>query len=211
MSIPLDPEKTLKLARYDYLNKTAVPGQILFAGSSLMEQFPVHEFQLGAGLSSLIYNRGVGGFTTAEMLEHMETCVYALKPARIFLNIGTNDMNPADYQKEELMARYEKMVQEILSQLPGVHLTLLAYYPVNHEAAHDDSWFLYRTNERIREANKAVAVLAQKYHLDFLDLNTPLTDENGNLKAEFTIDGVHMYPNGYWEVWKELLKKVKIV
>ena len=55
MSISLDPEKTLKLVRYDYLNRTVVPGQILFAGSSLMEQFPVHEFQLGAGLSSLIY------------------------------------------------------------------------------------------------------------------------------------------------------------
>ena len=48
MSISLDPEKTLKLVRYDYLNRTVVPGQILFAGSSLMEQFPVHEFQLGA-------------------------------------------------------------------------------------------------------------------------------------------------------------------
>ena len=59
MSISLDPEKTLKLVRYDYLNRTVVPGQILFAGSSLMEQFPVHEFQLGAGLSSLIYNRGI--------------------------------------------------------------------------------------------------------------------------------------------------------
>ena len=105
MSISLDPEKTLKLVRYDYLNRTVVPGQILFAGSSLMEQFPVHEFQLGAGLSSLIYNRGIGGFTTAEMLEHMETCVYALRPARIFLNIGTNDMNPDDYRKEELMER----------------------------------------------------------------------------------------------------------
>ncbi len=206
MSIPLDPEKTLKLARYDHLNKTAVPGQILFAGSSLMEQFPVHEFQLGAGLSSIIYNRGVGGFTTAEMLEHMETCVYALKPARIFLNIGTNDMNPADYRKEELMARYEKMVQEILARLPGVQLTLLAYYPVNHDAAPDDSWFFYRTNERIHEANEAIEALAEKYHLGFLDLNAPLTDENGNLKAEFTIDGVHMYPNGYWEVWKQLVK-----
>ena len=120
MSISLDPEKTLKLVRYDYLNRTVVPGQILFAGSSLMEQFPVHEFQLGAGLSSLIYNRGIGGFTTAEMLEHMETCVYALRPARIFLNIGTNDMNPDDYRKDELMERYEKMVKEILAHLPGV-------------------------------------------------------------------------------------------
>ena len=183
MSISLDPEKTLKLVRYDYLNRTVVPGQILFAGSSLMEQFPVHEFQLGAGLSSLIYNRGIGGFTTAEMLEHMETCVYALRPARIFLNIGTNDMNPDDYRKDELMERYD---------------------PVNHEAACDDSWFFYRTNERIHEANEAVEALAKKYHLGFLDLNAPLMDEKGRLKAEFTIDGVHMYPNSYREVWKQL-------
>ena len=104
------------------------------------------------------------------------------------------------------MARYEKMVQEILARLPGVQLTLLAYYPVNHDAAPDDSWFFYRTNERIHEANEAVEALAEKYHLGFLDLNAPLTDENGNLKAEFTIDGVHMYPNGYWEVWKQLVK-----
>ena len=104
MSISLDPEKTLKLVRYDYLNRTVVPGQILFAGSSLMEQFPVHEFQLGAGLSSLIYNRGIGGFTTAEMLEHMETCVYALRPARIFLNIGTNDMSVLKKQAPRVRA-----------------------------------------------------------------------------------------------------------
>lgn len=44
MSISLDPEKTLKLVRYDYLNRTVVPGQILFAGSSLMERFPSTNF-----------------------------------------------------------------------------------------------------------------------------------------------------------------------
>ena len=203
MSISLDPEKTLKLVRYDYLNRTVVPGQILFAGSSLMEQFPVHEFQLGAGLSSLIYNRGIGGFTTAEMLEHMKPASMHSDPPQ-FSAISHNDMNPDDYRKEELMERYEKMVKEILAHLPGVQLTLLAYYPVNHEAACDDSWFFYRTNERICEANEAVKALSQKYSLGFLDLNAPLMDEKGRLKAEFTIDGVHMYPNGYREVWKQL-------
>ena len=80
------------------------------------------------------------------------------------------------------------MVKEILAHLPGVQLTLLAYYPVNHEAACDDSWFFYRTNERICEANEAVKALSQKYSLGFLDLNAPLMDEKGRLKAEFTID-----------------------
>lgn len=209
MSIPLDPEKLLKLKRYEYLNQYVRPGQTLFVGSSLMEQFPIEEFQLDLSLPSLVYNRGVGGFTTEEMAEYLDICIYQLHPSRIFLNIGTNDMNPADYRLEALMERYEHIVTDIRKHLPETELTLLAYYPVNHQAAPDDSWFFYRTNGRIQEANQAVKVLCEKYGLGFLDLNAPLTDSQGNLKTEYTIDGVHMYPNGYREVLKELLPILK--
>ena len=30
-----------------------------------------------------------------------------------------------------------------------------------------------------------------------IDVNTGLTDVNGNLKEEYTIEGVHMYANAY--------------
>lgn len=209
MNVQLDPEKLLKLKRYEYLNQYVRPGQTLFAGSSLMEQFPIEEFELGLELPTLIYNRGVGGFTTTEMMEYLDVCIYQLKPSRIFLNIGTNDMNGDDYRVEELMERYEYMVKEILSHLPKAELTLLAYYPVNHQASPDDGWFFHRTNARIREANQAVEALAKKYALGFLNLNGPITDADGNLKAEYTIDGVHMYPNGYREVLKELLPALR--
>ena len=200
------PDKISKLIRYKGLNPYVRPGQILFAGSSLMEGFPIEEFQLGLGLPKLIYNRGVGGFTTTEMMDFLDICVYELKPSRIFLNIGTNDMNPADYRVEDLIGRYEKIVTDILHTLPDVKITLLAYYPVNHAASPDDSWFFYRTNARILEANQAVQALAQRHCLDYLDLNAPLLDADGNLKAEYTMDGVHMYPGGYWAVLEEFLK-----
>ena len=88
-----DAGKIDRVMRFRYLNEFVKPGQILFAGSSLMEQFPIQEFIADFDLPLTIYNRGVGGFTTSEMLACMQDCVYALRPAYIFINIGTNDLN----------------------------------------------------------------------------------------------------------------------
>lgn len=55
------------IARYKILNSLAKKGQTLFTGSSLMEQFPVHELLLDMGRSDVVYNRGVGGFTTTDI------------------------------------------------------------------------------------------------------------------------------------------------
>ena len=46
-----------------------------------------------------------------------------------------------------------------------------------------------RTNPKITEANAAVKKLAEKYYAKYMDINDPLKDENGNLKAEYTIEG----------------------
>ena len=60
----MENEKKEKARRYRILNQYVRKGEILFAGSSLMEQFPVYEFLLDDGLPYVIYNRGIGGFTT---------------------------------------------------------------------------------------------------------------------------------------------------
>ena len=42
-----------------------------------------------------------------------------------------------------------------------------------------------------------VKKLADKFGYTYIDVNTGLTDVNGNLKEEYTIEGVHMYANAY--------------
>lgn len=204
-----DQEKKDKIKRFQYLNEFVKPGQILFAGSSLMEQFPVYEFLQDFDIPLTIYNRGVGGFTTEEMLENMETCVYDLKPAYIFLNIGTNDLNTPGYSCETLIGNYRRILTEILEHLPDVQICLLAYYPVNPVVAEQDPYMRealkMRTNTRISEANKAVAELAKEFQARYLDVSNGLKDNKGNLKAEYTIEGMHMYANGYKAVLDELL------
>ena len=201
-------EKREKIERYRRLNAFARPHQILFAGSSLMEQFPIGELLIDMQLPYTIYNRGVGGFTTRELLGSMDVCIYDLQPDYIYLNIGTNDLNGPDYNESEMIARYRTIIGGIHAHLPDAKLFLLAYYPVNPSAAldpHMEEIYRWRTNGRIRSANSAVRKLATETGAGFIDLNGGITDENGELKAEYTIDGMHMYADGYVQVLKSLL------
>ena len=202
-------EKQDIIERFNRLNQFVKPGQILFAGSSLMEQFPIYEFLQDFDLPLTIYNRGVGGYTTTELMENMEPCIYALKPAHIFMNIGTNDMNAVDYTCEGMMENYRQILNGIRKNLPEAKLYMLAYYPVNPSAAKNypvvQEILKIRTNARISEANKAVAVLAKEFGAMYLDVNDGITDEKGNLKEEYTIEGMHMYANGYKPVFDALL------
>ena len=46
--------------------------------------------------------------------------------------------------------------------------------------------------------------LARERGCNFLDVNRGLTDEKGRLKKEFTVEGIHMYANGYRVVLENL-------
>lgn len=200
-----------RLERYRVLNRFAKKGEILFTGSSLMEQFPLDELLMSNGMTQVIYNRGVGGFTTTDMLDHMEEMVFGTVPSRIFINIGTNDIGSPDYRLDALMENYEKILVRTKERLPKVQITLMAYYPVNEvDKVPDNEWgahmFDTRTNANIAIANAAVKELAEKLGCRFIDVNDGLRDENGRLKAEFTIEGIHMYANGYQVVLENLKK-----
>ena len=204
----LQREKEGKIQRIRRLNPYVRKGQIVFAGSSLMEQFPIYEFLQDFQLPYTIYNRGIGGFTTGEMLNTLKEMVYDLAPKYLFLNIGTNDLIRPDYIQEEMIARYDLILRKIKENIPEAQIFLLAYYPVNSSAAANPfmaATFQHRTNVRIRSANEAVKKLAEKHGIQFLDLNSGITDADGNLDAAYAIDGMHMYANGYKQVLDNLL------
>ena len=111
-------EQKTKLERYRILDRYARKGQILFTGSSLMEQFPINELLMSNGMLQVIYNRGIGGFTTDDMLQHMEEMVFGTEPSRIFINIGTNDISKPEYRLETLMANYREILTRVRERLP---------------------------------------------------------------------------------------------
>lgn len=204
-------EQQDKLERFRILNQNVKKGEILFTGSSLMEQFPVNELLMTNGMDQVIYNRGIGGFTTTDMLQHMEEMIFGTEPSRIFINIGTNDIGSPDYQLEALLERYEEIIVRIQERLPEAEINMMAYYPVNEtDKIPEGEWgktaFVTRTNENINIANAAVENLAAKKGCRFINVNEGLADERGKLKKEYTIEGIHMYANGYQVVLQNLKK-----
>lgn len=199
MTDELRKETGRKLAAYRELNKTARKGEILFVGSSLMEMFPIEEFTSGMNLPSAICNRGVGSYKTEDLLGALDVCVFELAPRRIFINIGTNDLSDPCIPIPGIIRNYEEILARIKERPPAVELYLMAYYPVNFDAATPEmkEVLRVRTNEKIAEANREVGKLAQRVGARYVDLNDKLQDDQGNLKAEYTIEGMHIKPEGY--------------
>lgn len=197
-------EQQQKIDRYRILNEKIIKGQILFTGSSLMEQFPVNELMMTERIDRIIYNRGIGGFTTADMLQNMDVQIFDSEPSKIFINIGTNDIAyhgaPFAEVLEYMLKNYSDILSQIKTRLPRTQVYMMAYYPVN-ETDVVNEWnagaFVNRNNKNLTVANAAVKDLARQFGYQYIDVNTGLTDERGMLKKEFTIDGIHMYANGY--------------
>ncbi|MBO4886933.1 MAG: lysophospholipase [Firmicutes bacterium] len=205
-------EQKNKVRNYHEMNRIAKKGQILFTGSSLMEQFPIAEYALSKDLGKCVYNRGIGGTTTDDFLREIDTVLFDLEPSKVFINIGTNDINEqsdGEYWQDHLLKNYEEILRQMKVRLPGTMVYMMAYYPVNPTDQGPDwakNMFKTRTNEALNDTNSKLRKLAKKYGYSFIDVNDGLKDENGQLRAEITIEGLHMYAGGYESVYDNLLK-----
>ncbi len=204
-------ERTLQ--QYKHLNQNIEKGNIVLTGSSLMEFFPVNEIVQKYHLNKIIYNRGIAGFISEQLLDHMDDMILNLEPSQLFINIGTNDISANLF--EELFDHYQRIISQVKKVLPECSITIMAYYPCNErddfgldETAHA-RYFTYRTAESVRKTNERLKVFAQENGCKYIDVNEGLMDETGLLRKELSIDGVHMYPEGYEIVMKNLLPYIK--
>lgn len=204
-------EKEQMVKDFHIWNKDAVKGQIVFTGSSLMEMFPVEEWVRELGPDApIVYNRGVGGYKMSDLLPILDACVFELEPRKVFINIGTNDLSDDSIPLEKVMSNYDRIITQIEKRLPGVIIYMMAYYPVNYDAAAEEMkpCLLIRTNEKINRANELVEQLATRHGQRFINVNTPLMDEQGRLKAEYTIEGMHIKPEGYRAIFEDVMAYV---
>lgn len=195
--------KEYKVERYRKMNESVKKGSVLFAGSSLMEMFPIEQFAADDKLPVTVYNRGIGGFITDELIKVIDVCILDLEPSKLFINIGTNDLSDTRIEMSTVMKNYEYILRETIKRVPDVKIYLMAYYPVNPEAATEETreCLKIRSNEKIAAANEEVKKLADKLGAKYIDVNAPLKDEKGRLKAEYTYEGIHIKEEGYKAIY----------
>ena len=204
-------EKKQKVENYKELNKSAVKGQILFTGSSLMEQFPICELCQSLQMTKKVYNRGISGTTTEDFLREIDTVLLDLEPSEVFINIGTNDMNRELYGNlwlVKLIENYRTILEALKKKLPDTKVYIMAYYPVNDAYEKADSrlenMLQVRTNANLKIVNEKLKDMAEMFGYLYIDVNKNRTDEEEKLKLEYTIEGIHMNAKGYRIVFENL-------
>ena len=194
-----------KLRKYRELNAVAEKGQTVCAGSSLMENFPINELLMNLGSTKKVYNRGMGGFTIDQYDEVLDICVLDLEPSKLFINIGSNDLNLPGDTIGNMIRKYRTLIRRIQTALPECEITMLAFYHCRE--VKDGFWMegrVARTMANVNLANEQVKALAAELGCAYLDCNEPLLDGDGFLREDIMTDPIHFSPKGYVEVLKIL-------
>ena len=191
-------------AKYRGLNQISVlEPDIIFIGDSIVEYYPLQEL---FGTAKTIVNRGIRGYQTRLLLENLDAHLYGDAVDQIVLIIGTNDIGK-DIPMNEALDNLERVIQSIARDYPLSQIKLLSILPVNEGEKYKQTVYI-RTNEKIREWNQAYEALASAYmQVDFVPVYDSLTDTEGQLKKDYTTDGLHLSVAGY-QVLSEALKGV---
>lgn len=175
---------------YAALNQSVSHPNTVFAGDSITEYFPIHEL-LQSRLP--LYNRGVHGINSLQLLEHLDTQILDLAPSNVFLLIGVNDLKTRT--PKEVCQTIETMISKIHAQLPETQIFLLSIFPMNESPEFVRTPSL-RDNQSISQLNALLSQLAGE-RVQWLDVHDLLCDASGQLKREWTVDGLHLTIDGY--------------
>ena len=180
--------------KYHDLNRISVKDpDVLFLGDSIVEYFPLHEL---FKTSKTLINRGIRGYRSDLLLEHLESLLFGQVVDKVFLLIGTNDIGK-EIPQQETIKNVESIIQTIARNYPLAEVCLLSVLPVNETATYKKRVHR-RSNQKIQALNHAYQELASAYmNVTFLNIYDNLLDEAGQLKESFTTDGLHLTVAGY--------------
>ena len=191
--------------KYRELNQISViDPDIIFIGDSIIEYYPLQEL---LGTSKTIVNRGIRGYQTRLLLDNLDAHLYGDAVDQIVLLIGTNDIGK-EVELEQTLHNLEAVIQSIARDFPLTQIKLLSILPVNEGTEYQQTVYI-RTNEKIKAWNQAYQNLASAYmQVEFVPVFENLLDQEGQLKADYTTDGLHLSVPGYQALSSTLKKYI---
>ncbi len=186
---------------YRELNQLSVKDpDIIFIGDSIVEYYPLYEL---LQTDKRLVNRGIRGYKTDLLLENLDAHLFGQALDKVFILIGTNDIGK-EMPQTETLSNLEAVIQEISRDYPLAQLQLLSVLPVNEDPAYKSTVYV-RSNEKIQALNQAYRQLANAYmNVQFIDLYDAFLDEKGQLRPDYTTDGLHLTIPGYAALSKAL-------
>lgn len=168
---------------------------IIFLGDSITEGANWQELLN----NSYIINRGIGGDTTAGVLNRIDE-VIRHRATKIFICIGTNDIAQG-IGTSMILNNYMLILDALKDGSPNSELFVQSILPVNLAK----NAVFGHNNKGILAVNKALEELCAKRQIKYINLHPHFLNDEGKLKAEYTNDGLHLLGNAYLH-WIELIK-----
>ena len=183
-----------------YEVKVSPDDNFLFLGDSITDFYPLEEYYDNLP----VVNSGVSGNKTADILNNIKERVYQYNPTKIFLLIGTNDLDSTDEDIVDItFDNIKEIVSEIRENRSKASIYVESIYPVNSTI--ENNTVNNRTNEKIKSLNKKLSNYCNGENCKYINLYDDLINEEGNLKSDYTEDGLHLNSLGYVVITRELL------
>lgn len=162
------------------------PDAVVFLGDSLVRQQPWARQFPGMRTS----NQGIGGNRSFDVLGRLDG-VIAARPRAVFVMIGSNDVRWG-VPHATTVARIDRILVRLATGTPASRLHLTTTLPRRpwHAA-------------RLRRLNTALAGVAARHQVTWIDTYRHFHDGDGILRASMTTDGSHANDAG-----KQLLGRV---
>jgi lysophospholipase L1-like esterase len=185
-----------QLGRYRAANAALAPAaegedRVVFFGASMTEFWGKYGTKFFPGKPYV--NRGISGQTTAQMVVRFRQDVIDLHPKAVVILGGTNDVagNTGPMTPEMTEDNWQSMAD--LAKANGIRVIFASITPST------DFWWHkgLKPAEKIRTLNAWLKGYCASHGLTYLDYYSTLTDEEGGMKKEFTVDGVHATAKGY--------------
>ena len=202
ISINNGTEKKIENAKtYKYDN-------FVFLGDSITDWYPFEEFY---SPDVPIINSGFAGYTSEDLLKNMDETVYKYNPTKVFIQVGTNDLNRDNHDIDKVYKNIVKIIKNIKSNRPSTKVYLESIYPINtsNDERIDKVCVGIRENVEIVELNKKLKDFCDKNDVVYINLYDKLSDAGGDLRLDYTKEGLHLSDKGYLAVSNELKKYIK--
>lgn len=174
----------------------------VFLGDSLTDFYPLEEFYDELP----VVNSGVSGYQTTDILSRIDSMVTIYNPTKVFLLIGTNDIE-AERSEDEIVENIAEIIDRIHEKRPKAKIYLESLLPVNRSEDEKINHDIVgrRTNETIQSINEKLESYAEENDIEFINLYDEFTDENGELALKYTEEGLHLSNLGYLRLTNILL------
>jgi lysophospholipase L1-like esterase len=177
------------------------PHLTILAGDSLTLWFPTELLPEGKNW----LNQGISGEISKGLLKRLNI-FDRTQPEVIFVMIGINDLIRGT-NDEVILDNHRQIINYLQNVHPKAQIVIQSILPHGSDKA---TWkgrdkLLAVANTRIRRLNEQLQSISHKKGVKFLDLYPLFTNTEGNLRQEFTTDGLHLNREGYI-VWRSALQ-----